>query len=47
MPATDAATGNPYDVSLEIWAAQQELPYFETVISFNPSTPASTARIDL
>ncbi|XP_024367336.1 uncharacterized protein [Physcomitrium patens] len=31
VPATDAATGNPYDVSLEIWAAQQELPYFETI----------------
>lgn len=31
VPATDPATGHARDVSLEIWAAQQELPYFEKI----------------
>lgn len=31
VPATDPATGKARDVSLEVWAAQQELPYFEKI----------------
>jgi len=35
VPAKDPATGLAQDVSLEVWAAQQELPYFEKVSSLN------------
>jgi len=35
VPAIDSVTGYARDVSLEVWAAQQELPYFEKVSSLN------------
>lgn len=31
VPAIDPATGHAQDVLLEVWAAQQELPYFVKV----------------
>ncbi len=33
MPAVDS-TGALRDVSLEVWAAHSELPYFEKVLTF-------------
>ena len=35
VPATDPATGRARDVSLEVWAAEQEFPYFEKVSFLN------------
>lgn len=45
VPATDPATGQARDVSLEVWAAQQELPYFEKVSALNQTDFISPSRI--
>jgi hypothetical protein len=37
VPAFDPASGRTRDVSLEVWAAQQELPYFVKVSFLNQS----------